>query len=123
MYKCQICTEIFQTADQFTHHIKNIHKGHDKRYRSCEKCGRQFSSNKNLQYHMETNCGKEKRFKCNECNKDFYTKYTLKTHQLNHSGKKEYCCSYCGLKFVLKAPLMVHERKHTGEKPFKCNVR
>lgn len=56
--------------------------------------------------------------KCDECGKEYKTRYLLNHHQKQHTG--EFTCDQCGVVLSSKGNLTVHKRIHTGEKPFSC---
>lgn len=43
-------------------------------------CGRQYKYKGNLTVHLKLECGKEKQFKCEYCEKEFHHKSHLKKH-------------------------------------------
>jgi len=51
-------------------------------------------------------------------------KYNLQTHQLTHTGEKNYKCEFedCAMAFYKKDVMIRHTRIHTGEKPYQCDV-
>ena len=67
-----------------------------------------------------TGKGKNKVYKCQECEKEFKRPSSLSTHKLIHSDHKPYACSFCGKKFLRKSDMKKHTLMHTGVKPFKC---
>lgn len=46
-------------------------------------CGRSYKYKWNLNQHLRYECGQEKQFKCNKCNKCFTQKVSLKSHLIN----------------------------------------
>ena len=115
----------------------------------CDKCGKSFSTPRDLLRHIVPVHLNRKLFGCGKCNKRFSEKGHLTAHTKEfHSGKERetFTCSTCNKTFKSKrslqgcqdkhsgrhtcdtcsktfrtaAHLKEHERTHTGEKPFKC---
>eukprot|EP01084_Bolivina_argentea_P280979 480643_1 len=65
---------------------------------------------------------KEKPFKCNECNKSFAQKGSVKIHQRIHTKEKPFKCNICRNKsFTQKQHLKVHiNRIHTNDAKYVC---
>lgn len=122
MFKCQICSELFDSETGYIDHIESLHNGKEREYVVCTVCGAQFRTSAQLSSHKSTKCGTLKRFTCKLCGSKFMTQNTLNVHSTIHLGEKTHLCNYCGNSFLSKGQLKVHERSHTGEKPFKCNV-
>ena len=63
---------------------------------------------------------KEKKYKCDCCDKRFIQSSHLNDHLKIHSGEKTFKCDYCEKNFTLKCNLNTHLLIHTGEKSFRC---
>jgi len=61
-------------------------------------------------------------YSCNECDKRFHSKWSLKRHMMSHSGEKPHTCDICAKSFASKWQLDLHYRTHTGEKPYSCDI-
>jgi KRAB domain-containing zinc finger protein len=61
----------------------------------CDICGRRFSQNACLQYHIRTHTG-DKPYKCHICDKGFSSNRYLQNHIRTHTGDKPYKCHICG---------------------------
>ncbi|XP_067620513.1 gastrula zinc finger protein xFG20-1 [Eurosta solidaginis] len=120
---CRLCPGVtFTNEEDYREHIRALHNGVDRHMLKCDKCGAEYKTLIPFKRHMDTECGKVKPYKCDECELSFVTKYNLRAHKELHSGERKFCCSYCGKNFKQKGRLVEHERSHTGEKPYKCDV-
>ena len=61
------------------------------------------------------------RVSCDQCDKSFSRKQSLKRHMLIHQGIKPFKCNICGKRFHWKNVLKTHQATHSNAKPFKCN--
>lgn len=85
-YPCKQCPAVLSLADELRTHVRDVHR----------------------QYHGTL-------YKCEQCDKQFKTKYGLKTHALHHSGQKPHGCVDCGRSFSILSNLKRHRRaKHEG---------
>ena len=58
---------------------------------------------------------------CNVCGKIFTTVKSLHVHERIHRGERPFKCSLCGSAFTQRYHLLDHERTHSGATPFACN--
>lgn len=87
----------------------------------CPVCGRNFQHKSTLIRHQKMHSG-EKPHVCLECGKTFRRRDKLIRHQRIHTGQKPHTCSECGKSFRERGKLINHQRIHTGEKPYSCPV-
>ena len=73
----------------------------------------------NEDHTMETQ-SEDAAFSCVQCNLSFKMTKDLKTHMLQHEGKKFHSCSQCKYSTIGASHLKCHMRVHSGEKPFAC---
>ena len=107
-------------TEKINNHITRIQESqvqNGKKFK-CNDCEKQFKRLNNTQSHVARNHINEKPFKCNQCDKCFVLRRLLNHHRNYHSTK--YQCTFCGKKFSDSKGLRRHVRIHTGEKPFKC---
>lgn len=85
-----------------------------------EICGKSFSTNTNYQIHLRSTHTLERAFKCNKCEKSYFSKGDLVKHEIGtHSGSM--VCNICSKVFQSKITLRIHNRMTHQEKKFVCN--
>lgn len=139
-FRCEICDKVFDKSRSLKHHTRMTHKV-THRYK-CFQCGGKFASNKSKKEHMTAVHGAqfskipclacdrtfnekaalrihtqrdhlmERRFKCPDCERSFYTNAFLRNHSLVHSGVRAFKCDLCGRDFARKKTLLTHMRTH-----------
>ena len=63
----------------------------------CEFCGRAFKAKLNLRTHVRNVHARIRKFKCDQCEKDFVTGYLLAEHsKAEHEGMPSHLCPICG---------------------------
>ncbi|OMJ91501.1 hypothetical protein SteCoe_5870 [Stentor coeruleus] len=81
-------------------------------------CNKTYSTKFNLKRHVEISHLKQKKQKCEYCNKLFVSRQNLREHTFIHTGLKPYQCSFCGEYFRQISQLSLHKRNHEmKEKP------
>ena len=111
-YCCDICGRYSKTAAALKQHKINLHSPHE--IESCPYCG--YSGKKSqVKFHIEQNHN-ERKFSCNECDKQFISKKKLEQHTMNvHVKAYPYHCRYdCGMKYNDPSNRNCHERKKHG---------
>eukprot|EP00163_Fabomonas_tropica_P022697 TRINITY_DN395_c0_g1_i2.p1 TRINITY_DN395_c0_g1~~TRINITY_DN395_c0_g1_i2.p1 ORF type:complete len:474 (-),score=7.66 TRINITY_DN395_c0_g1_i2:323-1744(-) len=82
-----------------------------KKARTCNLCGKAFSSPFNCRVHIRTFHNKERKFHCKLCPSKFGIKSHLTIHvQATHSGKRPFACTICPSTFARKYSLQLHVR-------------
>jgi len=151
-YKCQLCSEQFETVIALESHVLEVHSIAGPKYQctecnrlfkiesqlkqhmrvhtanaiTCTVCGMKFVFQSELKYHMVKHTGSSgqtaEKFGCSVCGKHFANKCLLESHERIHSGAKPFVCSVCGKAFRHCTTLYQHRRIHSGAKPFVCSV-
>ncbi|KAK2719447.1 zinc finger protein 184-like isoform X2 [Artemia franciscana] len=96
-----------------------IHNGDNYK---CDSCDKAFSFLAHLRKHIKKNHTDVKSFHCKICNNSYAHPKTLDTHMRVHTGEKPYRCQFCEKTFSQRTSLKCHTRTHTGERPYTCDV-
>ena len=67
-----------------------------------------------------TKTKEKKKFKCNECGKEYVHKKSLNRHSHKHTKLKTHECRTCHKTFPESSNLSRHIKTHNDEKPFQC---
>jgi hypothetical protein len=124
-HKCSLCDKAFLTKHELKKHDmghKNIRPYH------CDKCNKSYITSFELNLHVRTvhekklrhPKQKEKRFRCELCQRGFTTRLILSEHMKTHTGEKPFVCEVCGQTFKHKSSVTKHMLMHTGEMPYSC---
>lgn len=92
----------------------------ERRYK-CDQCEKSFFQLCHLKKHKFTHSDL-KPYLCTECGKNYSSQESFRAHVLMHRGERPYKCQQCDKRYGLKRDLKEHEVLHTGEKPFVCDV-
>ena len=94
---------------------KKMPRSREKKHR-CQYCEKKFFGKWNLETHIRLHSG-ERPFKCETCGKDFNQSDNLTNHQRIHNGEQPFKCNSCGKAFRQSSNLSKHIKTHNGEKP------
>nr|XP_055062490.1 zinc finger protein 408 isoform X3 [Misgurnus anguillicaudatus] len=92
----------------------------EKRYK-CDQCDKRFFQLCHLKKHKFTHQD-QKPYMCTECGKGYSSQESFQAHLLMHRGQKPFKCQHCDKSYGLKRDLKDHQVLHTGEKPFVCDI-
>ncbi|KAJ8977991.1 hypothetical protein NQ317_004536 [Molorchus minor] len=87
----------------------------------CDECNRKFFSKNDLQKHYQTHTG-QKPHNCVVCQKSFSRYSLLRRHEKIHNDVPKYVCTQCDKTFLTKHYLDTHVEKHKKKRPYTCNV-
>ena len=141
-FKCDICSDIFDTKDKLEKHVKSSHKESDRGERGetpttykCDNCGEEFRSRKERQDHMAKDCpkapagseeeshGTEDSFRCTECDLTFPSQEKLDMHMrdihlIEVTPAETYKCEICNKEYADEAGMIACKKRHP-----KCPVK
>ena len=91
-FKCPMCDQKCQTRRHLLLHKSKVHQEGI----CCPQCGKTYSSDSNLKYHILNVHQATRKFTCEDCGKVFGCKTYLKSHRKIHSSiSTERTCPYC----------------------------
>ena len=132
-YLCETCGKDFVRSTSLKIHKENVHLGQirksvlfkkkapRKENVLCNYCGKAFNRTGNLKEHISTSHSGVRSFKCDKCDKAFFSQKRLHWHEKIHVNVKRFTCKFCSFKTNRRDHLISHLRIHTGEKPFRCS--
>lgn len=112
---CPICNKALASKYILKIHIAEVHEG--VKSFVCDVCGRMFSNNTGLKWHMITHTG-AKNYSCDDCGSAFSRLTILKNHKFRAHGKapkQPLTCEVCGMQFLQESRLRNHMAKHMKE--------
>lgn len=110
IYSCSTCSASFISECELKDH-NTKHSG-EKRHR-CEICGKGFRYKSNMYAHKKIHDNST--FKCQDCSRDFPSKYALKNHTKYHHRAPKVKCIHCNKIFKCQQTLVAHtKRKHSS---------
>lgn len=115
---CPICGINLYNSQALRNHISRIHEEKEMKFK-CELCDKSYFSKSELKQHGAVHC-KDKNFTCEECGKNFAAKHHLVRHSKTHFGLKPFECDICHKQLADKTGFIAHVRNHRGERPFAC---
>ena len=114
--KCKDCGKTYSNRKALSDHKNYVHTNFQKL--SCNLCGKKFNALHHLQIHTE-GVHLLKRWKCDDCEKDFSTKAGLTKHKATihcNETQGKIPCTLCGSTFTRKDSHRKHMREfHENE--------
>ncbi|XP_076014436.1 zinc finger protein PLAG1 [Genypterus blacodes] len=114
-FTCQECGKSYNTKLGFKRHLA-LHAANSGDL-TCQVCLQPFPSTAVLLEHLKTHAGKssggtkEKKHRCEHCERRFYTRKDVRRHMVVHTGRKDFLCQYCAQRFGRKDHLTRHVKK------------
>uniref|UniRef100_A0A8C5CIV5 Pleiomorphic adenoma gene 1 n=1 Tax=Gadus morhua TaxID=8049 RepID=A0A8C5CIV5_GADMO len=114
-FACPQCGKSYNTKLGFKRHLA-LHAAHSGDL-TCQVCLQPYASTAVLLEHLKTHAGKssngakEKKHRCEHCERRFYTRKDVRRHMVVHTGRKDFLCQYCAQRFGRKDHLTRHVKK------------
>lgn len=116
-YRCAVCNRNIANADRFIAH----YRGHSAQYKfKCDLCDKQTRTQHQLNTHIKNIHLNIRNYRCDFCEKSFYTKQACEEHRRTHTGERPFSCEICGKTFVAGNALISHKRFHNDFYPYSC---
>ncbi|XP_040283017.1 oocyte zinc finger protein XlCOF6.1-like [Bufo bufo] len=87
----------------------------------CNNCDKTFFTRSGYRKHQR-NHSEDSSLTCSECGEIFKDLTTYSLHKEAHEERKPWSCTVCHKCFRLQSHLNKHERTHTEERPYTCNI-
>ncbi|XP_052872673.1 zinc finger protein 431-like [Anopheles cruzii] len=118
--ECIFCNKMYRGRNTLRKHLR-IH--FQLKSYVCHLCDppTRFTDRSSLRVH-EVRHAETKAFKCDQCERSYFTNNELKQHYTMRHEERKYVCQVCSARFASNAILKDHSRVHTSDRPFVCNV-
>lgn len=116
---CPKCDRQFFYRSYLQFHYKDVHKDAQE---ICQFCGKIFKNSRRLNSHLQIHKkAGEKRFRCDQCNKEFSFSGDLSRHKLIHDNIKPHACLLCTKTFRQSYALTLHVKNIHDKIKLKCD--
>jgi KRAB domain-containing zinc finger protein len=113
-FRCQICSQIYETRAKWSVHYYHKHKTSN----ICSICQKQLSSSTSLFKHIRVMHDKIKKYVCGfpGCARSFGFKHSLMYHQNLHTNSKPFKCDICDFSTGDRSCMSKHKKKAHQQK-------
>lgn len=110
------CSKEYSSVLSYRKHIAvhSVEEG----FLDCKICSKVFESKDELMYHLKIHSGSrviktpaDKKYRCNFCDRSFYTGKDVRRHMVVHTGLRDFLCQFCPQRFGRKDHLTRHIKK------------
>ncbi|CAG9859489.1 unnamed protein product [Phyllotreta striolata] len=121
VYVCDNCKKQYTSLLSYRKHLA-LHAAEEGNL-TCQICQLVFESKEKILFHLKIHAGSrtvknpnEKKFKCDECGRRFFTRKDVRRHNVVHTGMRDFLCQYCPQRFGRKDHLVRHIKKSHNNK-------
>ncbi|CAH2064827.1 unnamed protein product, partial [Iphiclides podalirius] len=115
-WRCVACAAAWSRAAVAADHIAREH-GAPTPLHVCSVCGHRALTLGKLRHHIKSHAERQK---CDQCDKSFRDRASLRTHLFIHKGEKEYGCPRCEKRFMFKKAMQIHLVTHEESAQVYC---
>ncbi|KAF6197586.1 hypothetical protein GE061_008551 [Apolygus lucorum] len=117
---CETCSKKYSCEASFKRH-RAYHAAQEGQL-VCQLCRYQAENKEDILHHLKTHSGsrtlktqEDKKYKCPNCDRKFFTQKDVRRHSVVHTGRRDYLCQYCPQRFGRRDHLVRHIRiRHSG---------
>ncbi|XP_014460980.2 zinc finger protein PLAGL1 isoform X2 [Alligator mississippiensis] len=126
-FRCEECGKKYNTKLGYKRH-QALHAATSGDL-TCRVCSQEFGGTELLLEHLKTHAGKpasstkEKKHKCDHCERRFYTRKDVRRHMVVHTGCKDFLCQFCAQRFGRKDHLTRHTKKTHPQELLKSRLQ
>ena len=106
-YKCKHCNFVTRQESIMLKHVRGLHQAVSDLCRICKKA---FLSTAQVEKHVETHL--TKLYHCNVCKSSYKSNSLLRRHEIIHTGIRPFECDDCDKSFCRKDTLKTHRAKN-----------
>ncbi|XP_075224471.1 uncharacterized protein LOC142326139 isoform X2 [Lycorma delicatula] len=117
-FKCNKCGSLFKTKTNLFFHMKT----HSDAPFTCEKCNKTYRERRILMRHIRVVHSSQNMYSCDQCGREFKSMRNLSLHYTLHTGVKPFTCDHCSKSFVYKSTYIVHMKGHDADNSFNCEL-
>lgn len=117
--RCEICKKY--VVNLKPHMDTHIDFEQRRKPYQCTYCGKEYLQRAQFDGHVNREHTGLKPFKCDQCDKTFHGRPSLRMHKIQHSNVRRFNCEYCPKSYLYAHHLSHHRYTHTKQRVFTCD--